>query len=74
MNLIILPADEDCGGWRAEATLRVETDGTISLVLVANGAAMASSLTISQSRPNSQRPPATEAIQAAAMIAVLPYR
>lgn len=34
MSLIILPADEDSGDWRAKARLRVETDGTISLVLV----------------------------------------
>lgn len=34
MGLIILPADEDCGDWHAEAQLCVEADGTISLVLV----------------------------------------
>ena len=34
MSLIILPDEKDCGDWCAEARLRVEMDGTLSLVLV----------------------------------------
>jgi len=34
MSLIILPAEEDCGDWRAEAQLCIEADGTIRFILV----------------------------------------
>ncbi|MGX1787043.1 hypothetical protein ACWIGM_09915 [Bosea sp. NPDC055332] len=34
MSLIILPADEDTGDWCAEARLRIEPDGTITLAFV----------------------------------------
>lgn len=30
----MLPADEDCGAWRARAQLRIEPDGTIILALI----------------------------------------
>jgi hypothetical protein len=34
MSQIVIPADEDCGDWHAEARFQVEIDGTLSLVLV----------------------------------------
>ncbi len=34
MCSIIVPADDDCGDWYAEARISLEADGTIAFILI----------------------------------------